>query len=81
MLGAPHPLLGQGIIAVVSPAPDTQAKGSESMLEVQILQACTAALPAFMVPLHIAQRAQLPKTPNGKIDRTSLKQELQHLFN
>ena len=80
VLGVPHPLLGQGIVAVVSPCPDSQAKGSESTLEEEILQACKAALPAFMVPLHIEQRAQLPKTPNGKVDRQSLQREFQGHF-
>ena len=80
VLGVPHPLLGQGIIAVVSPSPDAQPNGSESALGEQILQACKAALPGFMVPLHIGLISQLPKTPNGKTDRQSLQRDFQGHF-
>ena len=80
VFGVSHPLLGQGIVAVVSPSPDSQPEGSESALGEQILQACKVALPGFMVPLHIAVISQLPKTPNGKIDRQSLQRDFQGHF-
>lgn len=78
VLGVPHPTLGQAIVAIV--VPGAEAKMSGLALSGQILHACKVALPAFMLPLHIELRAQLPKTPNGKIERTSLKQEVHDLF-
>lgn len=78
VIGVPHPALGQAIMAVI--VPKTEAEMNEPALSEQILLACKTALPAFMLPVHIEQRTNLPKTPNGKISRTSLKQELQHLF-
>ena len=78
VLGVPHPLLGQGIVAVVSS--DSTAEGHKSTVGAQILQACKTALPAFMVPAHIQLKAELTKTPNGKIDRQALKHEFQGHF-
>jgi acyl-CoA ligase (AMP-forming) (exosortase A-associated) len=76
VFGVPHPTRGQAIVAVISPA-----DGPQPGLVEAVLLACKKQLPSFMVPLHIELKAQLPKNPNGKIDRTSLKQELQGLFN
>lgn len=78
VLGVPHPALGQAIVALITP--NAEIKISEPKLTQQLLHVCKTALPAFMVPLHIEQKAQLPKTPNGKIDHQSLKREFQGLF-
>ncbi len=69
-LGLPHPSLGQGIVVVATPP----AGGA---LDVSALTAaCRRSLPQYMVPLLIAERVQLPRNPNGKIDRKVLAAEL-----
>lgn len=75
VIGVPHPVQGQGIIAVVTAGTNHQAMDTES-----IVMECKRKLPAFMVPLHIEVRQSLSKNPNGKIDRKVLVSELQHQF-
>jgi acyl-CoA ligase (AMP-forming) (exosortase A-associated) len=73
-LGVPHPAWGQAVVllAVARPdaAPDTAA----------LLKHCQRHLPAYMVPAHVEWRAELPRNPNGKIDRKLLQQSLPPLF-
>jgi acyl-CoA ligase (AMP-forming) (exosortase A-associated) len=68
-LGAPHPMLGQGIVVLAvahhAGRVDTGA----------VIEACKAQLPPFMVPLRVIEVASLPRNPNGKIDRTTLAAE------
>ena len=78
--GVPHPLLGQAIIVVFVPAADVGADSNVSALSEKILQACKIALPGYMVPQHIEQHTQLPKTANGKIDRPQLITAFQEHF-
>ncbi len=73
-VGVPHPSLGQAIVVVASCAAGRQ-QDTEA-----VLHACRAALPAFMVPLHVEWRAAVPRNPNGKYDRTRLAAELRELF-
>ncbi len=73
VFGLPHPLLGQGIVVIAeaSGEPDSQA----------LQRYCQQNLPNFMVPHHIEWHDNLPRNPNGKIDRNSLKNALpQDLF-
>ena len=73
-LGIPHPALGQAIIAVVKPLRD-------EFNESELLNHCRRQLPNFMVPLQIiARQTDLPRNPNGKIDRKSLVEALHNLF-
>lgn len=73
-LGIPHPMLGQAVVVVASgPNP-----GDESSAE--ILTECREALPNFMVPHAIHWQQQLPKNPNGKIDRKLLSDQLKDLL-
>jgi long-chain acyl-CoA synthetase len=67
VIGVPDELLGQAIKAFLVPTPGVEltAKG--------ILRYCTANLETFMVPKHIEIIDELPKTPNGKIDKKILK--------
>ncbi|HNP26450.1 MAG TPA: acyl-CoA ligase (AMP-forming), exosortase A system-associated, partial [Nitrosomonas sp.] len=58
----------------------TPRKGEKLEAE-DLLTACKHRLPAFMLPNHIDIReSSLPRSPNGKIDRKSLFQEMQHIF-
>lgn len=73
-LGIGHPTLGQAIVVVVAPP-------NGAVLETEtLLQQCRQQLPLYMVPLSVIERPALPRTPNGKIDRKSLSQELAELF-
>jgi acyl-CoA synthetase (AMP-forming)/AMP-acid ligase II len=45
-----------------------------------LLVHCKAHLPGFMVPAQVQVQQDLPRNPNGKIDRTHLRAELQDLF-
>ncbi len=74
-LGIPHPVLGQAIVLVATPAKAGQ------LTEQTLLDACKQALPAFMVPAAVKLRSDsLPRNPNGKIDRKALAQGLQNEF-
>jgi acyl-CoA ligase (AMP-forming) (exosortase A-associated) len=74
-LGVPHPVLGQAIV-VVATARDGARLDAE-----ELLARCRERLPAFMVPARVAVRGgNLPRNPNGKIDRKLLAQEMQGLF-
>ena len=70
--GVPHPQLGDAIVLVaVAAGADAQA----------LLKECQRRLPAYMVPSHVAIHADaLPRNPNGKIDRTLLRQTYATLF-
>jgi len=68
VFGLPHPMLGQGIIVVAEPNGEADSQA--------LLRYCQQNLPNFMVPHHIEWLSELPRNPNGKIDRNSLKQAL-----
>lgn len=71
--GVPHESLGHAIVLVAAPTADGEPPDEQALL-----QACQQALPAFMVPRHIEARDQpLPRNPNGKIDRSGLRNAFQ----
>ncbi|MFO1422679.1 MAG: acyl-CoA ligase (AMP-forming), exosortase A system-associated [Candidatus Competibacteraceae bacterium] len=73
-LGIPHSTLGQAIVAVIKPLRELFDEGA-------LIAHCKQHLPNFMVPLRIIARASdLPRNPNGKIDRKALVEELRALF-
>lgn len=73
--GVPHPSLGQAIVVIATPRKDVQLEADA------LLAACKPRLPAFMLPGRIIIRSgNLPRNPNGKIDRKLLAQEMAHLF-
>ena len=76
-LGLPHAALGQAILLLVTPAPDSAA-GAD--LEAAVLAHCLGELPNFMVPTEVVGREAFPHNQNGKIDRRVLAEEYQHLF-
>jgi acyl-CoA ligase (AMP-forming) (exosortase A-associated) len=74
-LGVPHPTLGQAIVVVA-----TACDGSHLNID-ELLVECRQRLPAFMVPARvIARQGNLPRNPNGKIDRKALSSEFETLF-
>ena len=70
VIGVPDEILGQAISAIVA------LREGEQLVEKDVLRHCAAGLEDFMVPHSIEFRDTLPKTPNGKVDRKTLKQEL-----
>ncbi len=66
-IGVAHPELGHAIgLAVTGP------RSGDDEATARLLEACRAALPAYMVPAHVEWHDALPRSPNGKIDRKAL---------
>lgn len=74
-IGVPHPALGQAIVACV------QSRSAADACRDAVLRACRKRLPSYMVPTFVDVVVEaLPRNPNGKIDRTLLKQHHSSLF-
>jgi len=74
-IGIPHPVLGQAIVVIATPREGSNLDTNA------LLTACKFNLPAFMLPSQIILREDnLPRNPNGKIDRKLLAQEIQSTF-
>jgi long-chain acyl-CoA synthetase len=69
VVGAPDPILGLAIKAVVVPVEGVV------LTEKQVLTHCTANLEDIMVPKHVEFRTELPKTDTGKIRRSEVQAE------
>ena len=67
-LGMPDPRLGEAIALVVRPDRRSEEGALRGFLKRQ--------LPNFMQPAAIIWRDELPRSPNGKLDRVELKNEL-----
>ncbi|MBX3561989.1 MAG: acyl-CoA ligase (AMP-forming), exosortase A system-associated [Sphingomonas sp.] len=67
-LGVPDPRLGEAIALIVRP----DRRGEEGALRAYLRR----ELPNFMQPGPILWRDDLPRSPNGKLDRVALKAEL-----
>ncbi len=72
-LGAPHPQLGAAIVLIVQPSCATLDADA-------ILAHCRTHLPMYMLPGHIHLTDELPRNPNGKIDRKTLAGQFTTLF-
>ncbi|OJV83404.1 MAG: acyl-CoA ligase (AMP-forming), exosortase A system-associated [Cellulomonas sp. 73-92] len=69
-LGVPDARLGQRILLVASP---TSGDG----LDVEaLLGAMKHQVPVYMLPATVVTRDEIPRSPNGKFDRASLRAEL-----
>lgn len=68
--GVLHETLGQEIVIAAVPGEDYH--------EAKLLSHCVAALPRFMVPARIVLCQELPRSPNGKIDRKALAASLEN---
>ena len=73
-IGVPHARLGQAIMVVATPP----AGGSFDLAALDAQ--CRRLLPQYMMPLKFIERAELPRNPNGKIDRKALAGEFARTF-
>ena len=73
-IGIEHASLGQALVVVVS-VEDVSNFNSQPLID-----HCKAQLPNFMIPAKIEVLADLPRNPNGKIDRKALCQQFADLF-
>lgn len=73
VVGVPHPLHEQALVAVVS--------ADVSVTPAMLRSHCQRLLPAYMVPSHFALEASaLPRNSNGKINRLALQQRFATFF-
>lgn len=73
-IGIEHATLGQAVVVIVSPQDESTFNPQ------QLIDCCKAQLPNFMVPAKIEVLADLPRNPNGKIDRKALCRQFANLF-
>jgi acyl-CoA synthetase (AMP-forming)/AMP-acid ligase II len=69
-IGVPDEELGHRIVLIVSP----HAGGGVDPRA--LLGALRKELPLFMVPAAVVVRPELPRSPNGKLDRVLLREEV-----
>ena len=67
VIGVPDEILGQTIKAFIVTAPEHE------LTDKDVLRYCAANMETFMVPKYVEFMEELPKTPNGKIDKKQLK--------
>jgi len=65
-IGVAHPKLGQAIVLVAT------APGAAGLDIDAVLTVCRENLPQYMVPQVVAHYPEMPRNPNGKIDRKLL---------
>jgi long-chain acyl-CoA synthetase len=70
IVGAPDPILGEAIVAFVVPMPGM------FLDERSVQRHCAARLEDFAVPRSVFVLEEMPKTPNGKIDKQALKNRI-----
>ncbi|WP_460890456.1 acyl-CoA ligase (AMP-forming), exosortase A system-associated [Promicromonospora xylanilytica] len=71
-LGVADSRLGQRIVLVAA----TPGTAVEPVDPDRLRKEMRQALPAFMVPAEIRLTASLPRTPNGKLDRTAIRDQI-----
>jgi acyl-CoA ligase (AMP-forming) (exosortase A-associated) len=69
-IGVEDPRVGQHIVVVVSPPYGGQVDADALVAELR------RQLPLYMVPRQVLVRAEIPRSPNGKFDRTLLRREV-----
>jgi acyl-coenzyme A synthetase/AMP-(fatty) acid ligase len=69
VVGLPDEILGQAIKAYIVPT------ASARLAREHILKYCAENMESFMVPKYVEFLDELPRTPNGKINKKLLKAE------
>jgi long-chain acyl-CoA synthetase len=72
VIGIPHEVRGEEVLAFVAPKPGVELDGD------QLTAFASERLAAFKVPRRFEIRAELPKTPTGKISKPPLRDEVGH---
>jgi malonyl-CoA/methylmalonyl-CoA synthetase len=75
VIGVPHPDFGEGILAVIVPAPGS-APGSES----EILDALSQRLAKFKLPKRVFVAQELPRNAMGKVQKSELRARYRDAF-
>lgn len=70
-LGVEEPGIGHRIVLVA-----TAAVAAEGLHVPRLVTALRQSLPLYMVPSHVEVRDELPRSPNGKFDRTLMKAQV-----
>ncbi|ART75732.1 long-chain fatty acid--CoA ligase [Sutcliffiella horikoshii] len=73
VIGVPHPVWGEAVIAVVSKKMETSEK--------ELLTYCKARIGVYKIPKKIVFVSELPKTAVGKLDKKDLQETYRGLFN
>jgi len=68
--GVPDETLGQSVVIAVSPRPGASLDTKALLAELR------KQLPLYMLPRRVVVRDELPRSPNGKFDRTRLREEI-----
>lgn len=75
VFGIPHPDFGEAVHAVVQPVELPEDDDAAAALEQELLAHCQASLAKLKCPRAIDFRAELPRTPTGKLLKRLLKDE------
>ena len=70
VLGIPDEVMGESIVVFVT------TMGSDGLNEKMIQRECMTRLESFMVPQRVIFLQEMPKSSNGKIDKTELKKNI-----
>ncbi len=68
--GIPDDVLGHRILLVVSP------NGAAGDPVAEVLARMRTLVPLYMVPSQVVVRDELPRSPNGKFDRTAIREDV-----
>ena len=82
-IGIADKQLGQAVLLIIKPrgdAPEADDEADHEETRKAIKRFCQQQLPNYMQPKYIEFVEQLPRNPNGKIDRKALQQEFQFLI-
>ena len=74
VIGLSHPKWVEAVVAVVVP------KSGETIGEQEIISLCKRELAPFKIPKTVLFRAELPKTPSGKILKRDMRRIYRDLF-
>lgn len=75
VIGAPHPDLGEAVIAVIV------ASGDGAPAEQAIIAALKRQLAGFKVPKRVFMVTELPRNAMGKVEKAVLRKRHEHAFN